>query len=203
MASLLLDRKLFSLMAEEIIGYLPQFEPYSSDYQMVLYACKDFKEWMRWQLDVETFRVVNGRIERFLESDPEAFNFLLNCWVGLWVAKWKERVEVLSTLPKLPTEVLKHINDARKFYRIMKYRKELKHLVIKKLLRQGEICMVNFITEQLITDEIARYSIGSNSAQEIEKIFPIDILNHVSSRISKLSMEKGPLIYLSIKPHPI
>ena len=203
MASLALDKRLFSLLAEEILGYLPQFEPYSSDYQMVIYACRDLKEWMKWKLGVDTLREVNERIEKYLEEDIGAFKFLLNCWASLWVVKWKERVEVLSTAPKPPAEVLKRISDTRRLFQNLEYRKELKQLVVQKLLSQGEICMVGFIAEQLITEEIARCNMTLVSAQEIAKIFPLDILNSLSSRISKLSMEKGPLVYLSIKPHPM
>jgi hypothetical protein len=202
MTSLELDRRLFSLLAEEIIGYLPQFEPYSSDYQMVVYACKDLKEWLKWKLGVDTLRQVDERIEGYLEKDLGTFRIFLNCWVSLWVAKWKERVDVLSTVPKSPPEVLKRIRDARNVIRNIECRKELKQMVIQKLLSQGEVCMVGFIAEQLMTEEIAERGIWSGSAQEVAKISPLNILNGLSSRISELSMEKGPFVYLSIKPQP-
>jgi len=203
MASPALDKRLFSLLAEEIVGYLPQFEPYSTDYQMVVYACRDLKEWLRWKLGVETLQEIDGNIEEYLEKDLETFKSMLKCWTSLWVAKWKERVEVLSNAPKPPQDIIKRINDARNLLRNTEYRKELKQLVTQKLLSQGEVCMVSFIAEQLITEEIARYGMASNPAREITGASLMDVFNSLSTRISKLSVEKGPLVYLSVKPHPI
>jgi hypothetical protein len=201
--SLTLDRRLFSLLAEEIIGYLPQFEPYSSDYQMVLYACKDLKEWVKWKFALRSLREVDAAIQEHLESDHESFRCFLRCWTSLWVVKWRERVEVLTTMPKPPKEVLKQIKDTRTFLQKMKYRKELKQMLMRKLLVQGEICMVGFIAEQLMTEETARRNLGINPAHEFPQTFSLDILNAISYRISKISLEKGPLVYLNIKPNPM
>jgi len=48
-----LQRRLISLLAEELKEYIPQFEPYSADYQMVLYASKDLQEWMKHEWSLE------------------------------------------------------------------------------------------------------------------------------------------------------
>ena len=85
----------------------------------------------------------------------------------------------------------------------MEYKNELRQMVIQKLLGQGEICMVRFIAEQLIMEEMAKYNLRSGSTKGISEIPPIDILNNLSFKISKLSMEKGPFVYLSIKPQSL
>ncbi|MEM2969395.1 MAG: hypothetical protein QXR63_00490 [Candidatus Bathyarchaeia archaeon] len=203
MAHLSLDRKLFSLLAEEIVGYLPQFEPYSTDYQMVIYACRDLKEWLKWKLGVENPVEIDLKIAECLEKDPQAFKSLVKCWVSLWVAKWNERVQVLATAPKLPPEIQRRIDSAKNMLKNTEYKKELKQLVMQKLLSQGEVCMVSFIAEQLITEEIAKYSTKPNLANEITEKSLIDIFNSLSMKISRLPREKGPLVYLSIKPNPI
>jgi hypothetical protein len=106
-------------------------------------------------------------------------------------------------MPKPPKEVLKQIKDTRTFLQKMKYRKELKQMLMRKLLVQGEICMVGFIAEQLMTEETARRNLGINPAHEFPQTFSLDILNAISYRISKISLEKGPLVYLNIKPNPM
>ncbi|MEM2146847.1 MAG: hypothetical protein QW279_15900, partial [Candidatus Jordarchaeaceae archaeon] len=132
-----LDRRLFLLVSEEILDYLPQFEPHSTDYQMVIYAIRDLKEWLKWKLGINDPREVDEKITEYLEEDPQTLKSLLNCWTGLWVTKWNERVEVSATIPNLPKEIQKKINDTRNLLRNMKYKKELKELVIQKLLGQG------------------------------------------------------------------
>jgi len=203
MAYLSLDRRLFSLLAEEIVGYLPQFEPYSTDYQMVIYACRDLKEWLKWKLDIDNPAEIDIKIAEYLEKDPQTFKSLLKCWASLWVTKWNERVEILATAPKLPQDIQKRISDAKDMLRTTEHKKELKQLVINKLLSQGEVCMVNFISEQLITEEIARRTTRQGLTKEITEQSLIDIFNTLSTRISRLPREKGPLVYLSIKPNPI
>jgi hypothetical protein len=185
------------------MGYLPQFEPCSLDRQMVIYAYKDLKEWIKWRLGLDSLREVNGRIEEYLERDLGTFRAFLNCWTSLWVAKWKERVEVVLTAPKPLPKVLKRIKDTRAFLQNVKYGKELRQLVMQKLLSQGEVCVVSFIAEQLVMEEMDRRSITLNSPKGITKMSPLDILNTLSSRISQLSMERGPIVYLSVEPHPI
>ncbi len=198
MESLTLDKRLFSLLAEEIAVYFPQFEPYSTDYQMMMYAIRDLKEWLKWKMSVDTFHEIDEKIGEHLEKDPSALKSLLKCWTSLWVSKWNERVEVLSTAPNPPKDVLKRINEAKKPLRTTEYIKELKELVKQKLLSQGEVCMVSFIAQQLITEELTRRSMDTTQRTADPSL--LDIFNSISLRISKLSTEKGPLVYLSINP---
>jgi hypothetical protein len=200
MSSPPLREKLLSLLAKEIEGYLPQFELYSSDFQMVTYACMDFEEWLKCKWNLSNRQGIYERLEKILEKDPETFRSLLICWAGLWLEKWRDRVKVLSTKPKPPQGVIKQIKEARNILRNMEHRKELKTLLVQKLIRHGEICMPRFIVDQLIIEEIAKHIKGTSEPSESTIILPFDILNSLSQRISQLSKEKGPLVYLNMKP---
>jgi hypothetical protein len=200
MSSPALRDKILSLLAKEIEGYLPQFELYSSDFQMVTYACRDFEEWLKCKWNLSNNQEFYEKVEETVEKDLEALRSLMICWAGLWLEKWRDRVKVLSSKLKPPAEVMKQIKDARIALRNIEHRKELKQLLIQKLIHQGEICMPGFIAEQLIIEEITKRSKGTSVSSEITVISPFDILNALSYRISRLPKEKGPLIYLNMKP---
>ena len=191
-------RRLLFLLSEEMKGYLPQLEPYSSDYQLMVYASRDLEDWLKCKWE-RSSREVQEELEAALDNNFEAFKAFLNFWAGLWLEKWRERVKVLSTRPKLPPDVLKRIKKAKRVYRQMPHGRELKKMLVWKLISQGEICMPGFIAERLIIEEIAKRSRGSQEPFKFPETFALDLFNALSHRISRLPKEKGPLIYLNIK----
>ncbi|RLG94425.1 hypothetical protein DRO37_05630 [Candidatus Bathyarchaeota archaeon] len=194
-----LQRRLISLLAEELKEYIPQFEPYSADYQMVLYASKDLQEWMKheWSLEGVSFY---ESLERLVCERSHEFRVFLKPWVSKWIEKWRERVKLMHTQPKLPENVQKKIMEAKKIYRRFEFGRELKALIIRKLIRHGEICMPSFIAENLIIEEIAKRMKNAKPSLSNIELDPLDIYSSLSERISRLPMEKGPLIYLRVKP---
>jgi len=194
-------KRLSSLLAKEIEAYLPQFEPYTSDYQMVLYACRDLETWIecKWCTDGE--RDVYEKLQESSEDEPDAFRSFLSFWAGCWLEKWRERVGILPTKPKLPTRILETLREAKRIYRAMEYGKELKKMVIQKLVREGEICMAETIAEHLIIQEIAGRIQNVDVDSKREDVDALDIFNCLSYRISALPKERGPLVYLNMKPY--
>ena len=195
-----LRRRLISLIAEEMKNRIPQFEPYSSDYQIVLYASKDLEEWMRYKLSLKG-RSFHEALERMLYDERDAFQILVKSWVTIWLGKWRERVKILHTKPKLPSSIEGRIEEAKRIYARLEFRKELKNLVTRKLISQGEICMASYIAENLIIEEIARRLRNSNVDSKNLRLDPLDIYNALSRRVLEIRRERGPLIYLRIKPN--
>ena len=189
------------MLAKEIEAYLPQFEPYTSDYQMVLYACRDLETWIecKWCTDGE--RDVYEKLQESSEDEPDAFRSFLSFWAGCWLEKWRERVGILPTKPKLPSCILETLREAKRIYRAMEYGKELKKMVIQKLVREGEICMAETIAEHLIIQEIAGRIQNVDVDSKREDVDALDIFNCLSYRISALPKERGPLVYLNMKPY--
>ena len=195
-----LRRRLISLIAEEMKNRIPQFEPYSSDYQMVVYASKDLEEWMRQKLSLRGGSFYEA-LERMLYDGRGEFRVFVKSWVTIWLGKWRERVKLLHTKPKLPPSVEKRIKEAKRIYGRLEFRKELKNLITRKLISQGEICMAGFIAENLIIEEIARRLRNPNVDSKNLRLDPIDIYNALSRRVLEIQRERGPLIYLRIKPN--
>ncbi len=194
--------RIISFIAEELQKSIPQFRPYTEDYQIVLYVYQDFETWIRTKWGDNDPRMIS-KLERCLQEESGELTAFLSFWLSIWVEKWRERVEILSRKPKLPKGYLKYLKRARRFYREMEQRQELKNMVVRRLINQGEICMVEPIAETLILQEIMKNVQSVDEEACHMKINALDILNNLSQRISGLPKEKGPLIYLEIKTYMI
>lgn len=193
-----LRNKLFSLLAREFESFIPQFKPYTTDYQVVAYASKDLETWLKIKLDVEDVGVLYKKVEEMYRENPKDFKVSISFWADSWLKKWRERVRILSTKFEEPKEHAERIKKARKLYQEMDWKNEIRRMIIKKLIEHGEICMVEFIADNLVVEEIARHLQSANN--KLIALDPLRIYDAVSSRIARLSKERGPLVYLSIKP---
>ncbi len=201
MVLLSLKERLLSLLASELELCIPQFEPHTLDYQMVVYAGKDFEAWMRVEWDMDSNERVYKKLEEHLREDYDGFRFFLRFWTNRWFEKWRERVKVLSASPKMPPRYLDKMKKARKIYREMEGGKELRRIITRKLVRRGETCMSEIIAQNLILEEIVKRLQTMDTDSKNVGPESIDILNSLAPTISRLSKERGPLIYLPIKMH--
>ncbi|MEM2938664.1 MAG: hypothetical protein QXU95_00085 [Candidatus Bathyarchaeia archaeon] len=200
MSALRFRNTLFSLLVEELGTYIPQFKPYTLDYQMVIYASKDLEVWLKVKMNTDDNRVIYERLEENFRSKPRDLRISINFWAGMWLKKWRERVRILSTRFKMPPDHIEKIRKARKLYQNIDYKSELKSMAVKKLVDNGEICMIEPIAENLIVEEIARRIRKDDKSLIPAVLDPLSIYSSVGSRISMLPKERGPLIYLNIKP---
>lgn len=190
--------KLFSLLAKEFETFIPQFKPYATDYQMVAYASKDLENWLKVKMGIDDNKLIYRRVEEIYEKSPKEFKASLNFWAGMWLRKWRERVRILSTKLEEPKDHIERIKMARKILQEVDWREELRRVVIKKLIECGEICMTEFIADNLILEEVAKRLQKTRGG--IMALNPLSIYNAVNAKITRLSREKGPLVYLNIKP---
>lgn len=193
--------RLLSYITEQIRFHLPQFDPNTADYQMVVYAYRDLESWIELNWNLNGKYLTREEFEEAMYYETEEFRVFLNIWVGRWLEKWRERVKVLSTRPKMPPSLAERYKNARRLYYRMENRKELKKKIIQKLITNGEICMCEFIAENLIIEEIARRLAIHGSNIESITLDPLDILNSLTQYVSRLPKEKGPLLYLNLKMH--
>ncbi len=203
MSALRFRNTLFSLLAEELGTYIPQFKPYTLDYQMVIYASKDLEVWLKVKMNTDDNRVIYERLEENFRNKPRDLRISINFWAGMWLKKWRERVRILSTRLKMPPDYVEKIRRARKLYQDIDYKSELKSMAVKKLVDYGEICMIEPIAENLIIEEIARRIRKDNKSLMPVALDSFSIYNAVGGRIALLPKERGPLIYLNIKPTSI
>ncbi|MEM1514491.1 MAG: hypothetical protein QXH24_00315 [Candidatus Bathyarchaeia archaeon] len=199
MSAVNIRSRLFSLLAKEFESFIPQFKPYTTDYQMVAYSSKDLETWLRVKMGIDDSREIYRKVEDILRENPNNFKTSLSFWASMWLRKWKERVRILLTKFEEPRDHVERVKRARRILQEMEWRDELRSMVIKKLVEHVEICMTEFIADNLVIEEIAR-RLQRTDKDSVVALDPLSIYNAVSSRIIRLSRERGPLVYLNIKP---
>lgn len=152
-------------------------------------------------MDTDDNRMIYESLEEEFRTKPNDLRFSINFWSGMWLKKWRERVRVFSPKFEIPKNHIERIEKAKKIYQNMDYRIELKKMAIRKLINYGEICMVEPIAENLIIEEIAKYVRKESENSIVIAINPLSLYSAVNSRIARLPEERGPLIYLNIKPN--
>ena len=169
---------------------------------MVVYAYRDLVCWFMIRQGIKSFRRAHTQLEKYYRKNPKELDLFLGIWSNLWLKKWRERVKILKKKVKIPEDYLCRLKKARKLYRRMNRKEDLKEMILQRLLRRNELSMTAFIAENLIIGEIARH-IHSNEKKGIlqKSIEPFDILMSLSPRIRKIIKEKGPLVYLQMGIH--
>lgn len=192
------EGRFLPLIAKELKARIPQFNVYTLDYEVVIFAYKDLETWLKVKWEMEISQQIRTKLEGILREKPDETNAFLSLWLDWWLKKWRERVKITQKEPEIPKYYLKRIINAKKLYRQMKHGDELKEIVVRKLVKQGEICLTEKIAENLIVQEIAKRIPKVEEDQKM-RLNLLGVYNDLSRRISRLPKIKGPLIYLKIR----
>ncbi len=192
--------KILSWLAQELENQIPDFDPHGQDRRLLAFAYRDLENCLGVGWKAANHRQLLTMMLRAAENHREEVKAFLKVWVSRWLGKWRERVRLFQKTPKFSKRHLRSLRRAKRIYERMKKRRELKRLIVQKLVKQGEVCMAGLIAENLIIEEIAhqlnRYS-GKASMKKIG-LNPAEILQRVLSKVKTLAHRKMPLIYLKI-----
>ena len=185
-------------LAKELEGEIPDVDIYGSERKLLDFAFQDLETC----LDSECSKVSFDDIEKALndETNLDEIKSFLTVWTTRWLKKWRERVTLCQKIPQISLAHIKIKNRAAKVFKQMEKEKELKRLVIQKLINKGEVCMVNLIAENLIIEEIAQ-RLKANDKKEPTNwttLDPLEIFQEVVPRINRLTERKVPIIHLKL-----
>jgi hypothetical protein len=176
---------LFFWLIKELKNQIPGFDPFNQDRILLANAYKDLKTFLKIK-------------KKLAEKKPIESKAFLKVWVSQWLTKWRQRVSIFQRKLKQSKHCQKCKIRAQKYYRKMKNKKDLRDMVIRKLINNGEVCMPDTIAKNLIINEIARHYQKSGS-RESDALNLLEILNRLTLKIKRLKKEKGPLLHLRYK----
>ena len=188
----------WSWLAQELKSQIPDLDPFLHDRRLVSFAYHDLKTCLsvKWKVtDPYSLHLVNAA-----EHHPDEVRAFLKIWVTRWLEKWRSRVALYYTMPKVSRRRLERRWQAQQIFTRMKKRGELQKMVVQKLVTQGEICMPKLIAENLILEELTQHLNGNNRQTAIttNALIPIEILRGLLPKIEMLNERKHPFIYLKI-----
>lgn len=188
------------MIGEKLKDADPALDILGSDRKLLQVACQDFTNYLKFQWNLigkeaNQFEIVE-RLERLFREDPQELDSFLTVWTGIWFKKWKERVKLLigNQNANKWNKVSKTLSNAEPVWRKMGKKEELQEVVISTLIKNGEICGTEILSENLLKMELGE--ICSKCISDRELVF--STVNNALRRAREMSASKGPLIYVKV-----
>src|SRR5512136_2972508 len=147
-----------------------------SDRKVLQVACEDFTNYAKfhWELmGKETSQLeLADKLEQFFREDHVELEEFLAVWIGVWFKKWKERVKLLIGEENANkwSKVSKTINNAEPLWKKLERKQEIKELIVGTLIRNGEICGTEILSENLLKMELGEKRVQCLSDKERDLI---------------------------------
>ena len=191
------------LLMESLQNKNPLLDLKGADRKVLQVAYEDLLNYLKvhWNL----IAVENSDLEladkayNFFKENPKEFEEFLNVWAGLWMKKWIERVKLLigkehSCNWKKTNRLL---SIAEPYWNQLRKKKEMKEIVVKTLIKNGEICGTSILAENIIKTELGstaeKAKLRLNDKETI-----LNVLTNTLRKAREISRSKGPLIFVRI-----
>ena len=171
-----------------------------ADHKVLQVACQDFTNYLKfhWNLigkEANQCELVE-KLESFFRENPDELEEFLTMWVGMWLKKWKERVKLLIGEQNANkwSKVSKTLTSAEPFWKKIERKQELTEVIVATLLKNGEICGTEILSENLLKMEL-----GEKRVQYLgdkEQVFTI--VNNALRKAREMALSKGPLIFVKV-----
>jgi hypothetical protein len=171
-----------------------------SDRKVLQVACEDFTNYAKFHWELigrETSQLeLTEKLEQLYREDRQELEEFLSVWIGVWFKKWKERVKLLigEESAQKWNRVSKTITNAEPFWRKLERKQEIKELIVGTLVKNGEICGTEILSENLLKMELGEKRVQFLSDAERVLI----ALNNALRKGRDMAQSKGPLIFVKI-----
>ena len=188
------------ILTEKLKDADPALDVSGSDRKVLQVACQDFTNYLKCHWDLIGKEANNcelvERMERFFKENPAELEAFLTVWTGIWLRKWKERVKLLigNQNQNKWNKVSKTLNNAEPVWRKLEHKQEIMEVVVSTLVKNGEICGTEILSENLLKMELGERN--NQSLNEKEQI--LTVLNNSLRKAREMAQSKGPLIFVKI-----
>lgn len=188
------------MIGEKLKDADPALDIMGSDRKVLQVACQDFTNFLKfhWNLigkEAGQCEVVE-RLESIFKEDSSELDAFLTVWIGIWFKKWKERVKVLIGDQNASrwNKISKTLGNAEPIWKRLEHKQELQEIIISTLLKNGEICGTEILSENLLKMELGEKRVQDLS--EREQVFTI--VNEALRKAREMAQSRGPLIFVKV-----
>jgi hypothetical protein len=188
------------MIGEKLKESDPALDIMGSDRKVLQVACQDFTNYLKfhWNLmgkESNQCELVE-KLENLFKEDSSELDAFLTIWIGIWFKKWKERVKLLIGDQNASrwNKISKTIGNAEPLWKKLENKQELQEIVVTTLVKNGEICGTEILSENLIKMELGEKRVQDLSDKE--RVFVV--LNEVLRKAREMAQSKGPLIFVKI-----
>ena len=171
-----------------------------SDRKVLQVACEDFTNYAKFHwglMGKETSQLeLTDKVEQIFREDRDELEEFVNVWIGIWFKKWKERVKLLIGEDNANkwSKVTKTLNNAEPLWRKLEGKQEIRELIATTLIKNGEICGTEILSENLLKLEL-----GEKRVQCLcEKERVLIAVNNALRKGRNMALSRGPLIFVKI-----
>jgi hypothetical protein len=171
-----------------------------SDRKVLQVACQDFTNFLKfhWNLigkEASQCELVE-KLEKLFKENPGELEEFLTVWVGIWLRKWKQRVKLLIGRQNANkwNKVSKTLSHAEPLWKKVERKQELQEVVVATLIRNGEICGTEILSENLLKMELGEKRV--RHLKDKERIFAV--VNNSLRKAREMAQSRGPLIFVKI-----
>jgi lipopolysaccharide biosynthesis glycosyltransferase len=171
-----------------------------SDRKILQVACEDLTNYLKyhWNLIGATANqcALVERLEQILKENNEELEEFLSIWTGMWLKKWKERVKLLIGEQNANkwVKASKTISNAEPLWKKLEHKQEMREIVAATLIKNGEICGTEILSENLLKMELGRKHVQGLSDKE--RVF--FAVNNTLRKARNMAQSKGPLIFVKV-----
>lgn len=188
------------MVGEKLKEADPALDIMGSDRKVLQVACQDFTNYLKfhWNLigkEASQCELVE-RLENLFREDPSELDGFLTVWIGIWFKKWKERVKLLIGEQNASrwSKISKNVSNAEPIWKRIENKQELQEIVVATLVKNGEICGTEILSENLLKMELGEKRVQEPSDKE--RIFTA--VNDALRKAREMAQSKGPLIFVKI-----
>jgi hypothetical protein len=136
------------------------------------------------------------KLEKLFKENPAELEAFLTVWTGMWLKKWKERVKLLigDQNANKWNKVSKTLSTAEPLWKKLERKQEIEEVVVATLIKNGEICGTEILSENLLKMELGEKRVQFLSDKE--RVFTI--VNNALRKARDMAQSKGPLIFVKI-----
>jgi hypothetical protein len=188
------------MIAEKLKDADPALDITGSDRKVLQVACEDLTNYLKYHWDLIAKEAnqceIVERLEQFFKENPAELEEFLAIWSGIWFKKWKERVKLLigDQNANKWAKVSKNLSNAEPLWKQLENKQELREIVAATLIKNGEICGTEILSENLIKMELGEKRV--QYLRDRERI--CIVVNNALRRAREMAQSKGPLIFVKV-----
>ena len=189
-----------SMLLKKIEEAEPSLDLQGADRKVLQIAIQDFNNYLNFSSNFENKETnildQTRRIEQLREEDSVEFDSFLSVWSGIWLKKWKQRINLLigKQRAKDTSKTFGNTSKDESLWTKLKCKEEIIKIVVSALIRNAEICGTQVIAENIV--KIVTCKISSQDINSKEQV--LRILNNALRRASEIAQTTGPLIAIKV-----
>ena len=188
------------MLGEKLREADPALDVTGSDRKVLQVVCQDFTNYLKyhWNLigkEASQCELVE-KLEKLFKENPVELEDFLTVWSSVWLKKWKERVKLLIGTQKANkwSKISKNISKAEPLWRKLERKQEIQEIVVATLIKNGEICGTEILSENLLKMEL-----GEKRVQHLkDKELVLTVVNNTLRKARDMAQSRGPLIFVKI-----